>query len=394
MNGDWTDLDWNQDVLDDVEPVQYNDVVVYSRDWTVDTIHNQIGQSNIDLNPKFQRRNAWNDLRRSQLVESLILGVPIPEIVLAEDPKRKRSYMVIDGKQRLLTISGFMNPEIDYWREPILRGLKARPDLNGLTFKEIAEGPDGREFANASIRCTVISSFKDENVLYDIFYRLNTGSVSLSTQELRQVLNRGGFADFLVESTNVPLPVHEVLRLEEPDPRLRDVEIALKCLSLETFGDKYDGNLKRFLDTAMALFTIQWDRDQAPIRDMLAAFNEATAKAIDFLGADRVGRKFNPENERWEGRFNKSLFEAEQYYFARTPDALIAESDPNLFIKKFEALCSADARFMSSIESTTKTPENYQVRFDAIRGLFNEVFGLEIQDAPVTVEGTHGGSAN
>ena len=83
--------DWNKEIIEDIalKPKDISDLVVYSRDWTVETIVNQIKKSNIDLNPKFQRRNAWNDDRRSKLIESLIIGIPVPEIVLAEDVKKK-----------------------------------------------------------------------------------------------------------------------------------------------------------------------------------------------------------------------------------------------------------------------------------------------------------------
>lgn len=84
------DLFWNEEINEDVLPENESEIVVYSRDWTIDTIISQIEQKNIDLNPKFQRRNAWDDARRSMLIESLIAGLPVPEIVLAEDPKSGR----------------------------------------------------------------------------------------------------------------------------------------------------------------------------------------------------------------------------------------------------------------------------------------------------------------
>jgi len=118
MTMDLLDVAWNDDVLDDVQPINYDEVVVYSRDWTVETITNQIGQGNIDLNPRFQRRNAWNDQKRSRLIESLIVGIPIPEIVLAEDTEKRKAFLVIDGKQRLLTIAGYIDPQnTPYWSE-------------------------------------------------------------------------------------------------------------------------------------------------------------------------------------------------------------------------------------------------------------------------------------
>src|SRR6185369_15251283 len=89
--------EWNDEIEDDLKPEHLSSLVVYSRDWTIETINNQITQGNVDLNPKFQRRNAWNDARRSKLIESLIAGLPVPEIVLAENPEKPKSFLVIDG---------------------------------------------------------------------------------------------------------------------------------------------------------------------------------------------------------------------------------------------------------------------------------------------------------
>lgn len=114
----------NEEVYQELDDIgQTNEkanLIVFSRDWTVATILNQIEQGNIDLNPGFQRRNAWNDKKRSKLIESIMIGYPIPEIVLAEDKNKRNSFIVIDGKQRLLTIAGFKNPEAyQYWTKKI-----------------------------------------------------------------------------------------------------------------------------------------------------------------------------------------------------------------------------------------------------------------------------------
>ena len=104
-------------------------------------------------------------------------------------------------------VAGFLESQrFDFCKVPKLRNLKTRGDLNNKSFlelgapaeegKEVVESEDQRGLRNADIRCTIISNYKDVGVLYDIFYRLNAGSVPLSSQELRQVLNRGPFADF------------------------------------------------------------------------------------------------------------------------------------------------------------------------------------------------------
>jgi hypothetical protein len=174
------DLDWNDEIIEDVSAEGESDLVVYSRDWTIATIISQIEQKNIDLNPKFQRRNVWDDARRSKLIESLVAGLPVPEIVLAEDPKKRKAFIVIDGKQRLLSIAGFVDPTMNYWKKAELKKLKLLTDLNDKTYEQLktdsALADELREFMNADVRCTIISNFRSDDALYDIFYRLNTGS--------------------------------------------------------------------------------------------------------------------------------------------------------------------------------------------------------------------------
>ena len=84
-----------------------SDAVLFNTDWTVETIYRQIEKGNINLDPKFQRREAWSNERKSKLIESILCNYPIPNVVLAEDKQRKGKYIVIDGKQRLTAISGF-----------------------------------------------------------------------------------------------------------------------------------------------------------------------------------------------------------------------------------------------------------------------------------------------
>jgi len=387
MTIDLVDETWNDDIFEDIEQPNYDSVIVFSRDWTVETIFNQISQGNIELNPKFQRRNAWNDEKRSRLIESLILGIPVPEIVLAEDPEKKKSFIVIDGKQRLLTVAGFINPIIDYWLRPKLSSLKGRKDLNGLTYDNLKSDMDFqnefRALMNADIRCTIISNYESNDILYDIFYRLNTGSVPLSTQELRQVLNKGDFADALIERTNHPIPLHDVLNLEEPDPRLRDIEVMLRSIALELYGSKYRGNLKKFLDDSMKALSSWWEKDKGFIEDLFQKFDQATRRAINVLDAKRVGRKY--VDGKWESRFNKSVFEVELYYFWRTQDERINNKTIDTFVKGFELLCDKNVEFRSSVEATTKTNENYQKRFSLIKDIFNSAFNLTIEEIPVKV---------
>lgn len=377
------DDDWNDELAEEVSVDHLDTLVVYSRDWTVDTILRQIEQDNIELNPAFQRRNAWNDQKRSKLIESLVIGVPVPEIVLAEDLTKKKSFIVIDGKQRLLALAGFAKADhFDIWTQAKLKGLTTRKDLNGKTFADVEANPDDlRQLMNADIRCTVITGFQSTSVLYDIFYRLNTGSVPLSSQELRQVLNRGPFAEYLIEVTNTQLPLHAVLNLTGPDNRLRDAEILLRYISFSLFGNTYGGNLTPFLDECMRKINTNWDKAAPQINQLFEEFNHGADVLIDIFGQKHVGRKFNENG--WETRFNRALFEVQVFYFSKVPADLLALKNSEDVASDFETFCKQGAEFRDSIEASTKNMKRYRTRFEEFQRFINQVYGAGLDVIPV-----------
>nr|WP_312660626.1 DUF262 domain-containing protein [Stenotrophomonas geniculata] len=383
MASDIVDEDWNDDLASEVTAKGVDSLVVYSRDWTVETILRQVEQGNIDLNPQFQRRNAWTDAKRSKLIESLIIGVPVPEIVLAEDVTRKKSFIVIDGKQRLLALAGFADHWLyGSWERPYLKGLQARSDLNDLNVEQLRKSDDDyRQLMNADIRCTVISNYQSSDVLYDIFYRLNTGSVPLSSQELRQVLKRGKFSDFLISSTNEWLPLHEVLRLKGPDKRLRDAEIVLRYMAVSMYGEQYRGSLTPFLDDAAEYINASWEYLEPEVRELFNAMNDATSALLDKFGKKRVGRKVTEAG--WESRFNRALFEVQVYYFARISRADLSGVSSQTVQEEFARFCSSSRKFRDAIEATTKNPRKYRARYELFQDFVNELFGTSIDSVPV-----------
>jgi len=378
------DDDWNEDLIDDLEQVDYKEIIVYSRDWTIETIFNQIRQGNIDLNPKFQRRNAWTDEKRSKLIESLILGLPVPEIVLAENPQKKKAFIVIDGKQRLLTIAGFMAPDkFKYWTKPKLSKLTQKNDLLGKTYKNLQEDIKyedlHREFLNADMRCTIVSNYKNSDILYDIFYRLNTGSVPLSSQELRQVLNKGPFADYLYEITKIKQPVHQVLDIPGPDPRLRDIEIILRYICISLFGHQYSGNLKKFLDVTMGTVNDNWIEWEEKVKQTYSSFNQAIKNLSEVFGDQNIGKKFI--NNTFQRPFNKVLFEVQVFYFKYLDDNLSGEINEKL-LQGFEKLC-VNREFTDTLAVSTKDVSRYKTRYKHFREYVNEATGMAINADPL-----------
>jgi hypothetical protein len=384
---------WNREDASDLDRPKhldaYNNVTVASRDWTVDTIVQQVKDGNIDLDPAFQRRNAWRDHRRARLIESFILGFPVPQIVLAENPHRRKSFIVIDGRQRLMTVAGFFLPEYrDYWLEPKFAGLKVLERLNGKTIDAFLEDPlyvdERRRLANADIRTAVITGFKDEGVLYDIFYRINTGSVPLSSQELRQVLNRGEFAKYLLTTTSTPNPMWLILNIEEPDSRLRDVELLLRLVAWRRFSDEYAGNMKQFLDDTMKDLNRDWPHEQKRVYRIVEQVFAGVEAARKVYGVN-VGRKF--VDGRFERAFNRAVFEIQVYFFTEAKARAAAYKKKPSVVNAFRRLC-ADPRFLSAIESTTKSLENTEARFDMYRRMLQKVLGIRL--TPILI-GSDGG---
>mgnify|MGYP000722085390 CR=1 FL=1 len=356
------------------------DIVVYSRDWTVETVVNQIEKGNIDLNPEFQRRNAWNDVKKSSLVESYLMGYPVPEIVLAEHPRERKKYIVIDGKQRLLSLCGFLlHDKYKAWKTPKLKGLRDLTHLNTKSFHDLKQEPRLNQYvrilANSDVRCTVISNVKNDDVLYDIFYRLNAGATPLSMQELRQVLYSGPFAKFLIDYTSSIKNIHHTLRLDKPDNRLKDVETILRLLAMINNLSSYNGNLKKHLDE----FTLEnnelWDDNSERIKSQLQTIDESIELMAQTLGGfEYIGRKWNGEKTAMDTRFNTVLFEVQIYFAYFGKLAGIPPINQQKYLESFIKLCE-DPTFNASISSSTKNSKEYEARYVKYQRMYKNLTG-------------------
>ena len=119
----------------------FKHLLVAPADWTISTLYDQIGKQ-IDLDPEFQRRNVWNTRSKSLFIESLFLGIPIPQILLSSRPSQKSSFLVLDGKQRLLAIKEFIDGKFENGRNFRLKGLRILKDLENKTWDEIKVDPE------------------------------------------------------------------------------------------------------------------------------------------------------------------------------------------------------------------------------------------------------------
>jgi hypothetical protein len=198
------DAEESEDEVPQLDIGEQRRAFVTGSDWTTATVLDQLRRGNIQLNPSFQRREVWRPDRKSRFIESIVLNLPIPQIVLAEMRGERNRFIVLDGKQRLLTLRQFcVDPsshaeDVDY-RVLELSKLTAYPELNSYTYAKLAADPNRSEdrnaFDNHTIRTVVVRNWPDEDYLYRVFLRLNSNTVPLSPQELRQALKPGGFTE-------------------------------------------------------------------------------------------------------------------------------------------------------------------------------------------------------
>lgn len=345
--------DNQQEDEDDISSViSFKDAVVLNADWTIETINLQIKKGNIDLQPGFQRRVAWDDERKSRLLESIIVGLPVPNIVLAENKDARGKFIVIDGKQRLVAISEYIE---GCYR---LRGLDMRSDLNGKLFGELPV-EDREHLENATIRSSVIRNWKDENFLYATFYRLNSGSLPLSPQELRKALIGGNLISAIDEYLLSSEPFKQIFG-DSLDKRMRDSELVLRFIAYDRGLKQYRGDFKEFLDGATKYFEDGWDQKQAEIADIFDRLDLALHTSHEIFGSDTFKKWLG---DKYERVINRAIFDCIARFFSQPSVAHAALGNRNSVAEEFKELCLTQS-FKDAIEKTPKTVTATFLRVD------------------------------
>lgn len=371
----------SEDDLNNLDQQIFSSAVVSGNDWTTETIINQINKGNIKLNPSFQRRDAWDKKRKSRFIESLFLGLPIPQIVLAESKERRGAYLVLDGKQRLLSIRQFAAETDDpQYQQLKLSSLEIRKDLNRKTLSNLKNDltffDDLASFENQPIRTVVIKNWPSEDFLYHVFLRLNTGSVPLSPQELRQALHPGDFMDFLDEKSCESDALKDILNLKKPDFRMRDAELLLRYYAFKNNLNTYAGSLKAFLDGTCEELNTNWVEKQDEISQQLEAFELAHSRVKSIFGGNAY-RKWT--GVKYESRFNRSIFDVMVLSFSQEEVRESSLEKDGDIENAFKELCISDRDFLSSIETTTKSLTATHTRISKWNSALNAAIGTNIR---------------
>lgn len=363
-------IDEDRDVITDDVPEESVQRRVYTNvsDPTIGGLYASYKSGDLDLRPDFQRYFVWDSKKSSRLIESVFLDVPLPAIYLAEEVDGSES--VIDGQQRLTSFFTFLDGTL------ALNGLDELRHLNGKRFGDL-DKPLQAKIRKASIRAITIRKESHEDLKFEIFERLNSGSVALNDQELRNCIYRGNYNTLLRELANDP-DFMFILGIQRPEKRMRDIELVLRFAAFYHAGYlNYSPPIRRFLNEDMNRYKTISEKDASALR---TEFKKSVQLIRSLLGSNAFKRYYkgdasNP-NGGWEQkRFNASLFDILMYGFTRFTKNQVYPYLDSIY-ESYINLLTSDGEFVESIELSTSSRRMVTLRFDKWRHTLENTIGF------------------
>jgi uncharacterized protein with ParB-like and HNH nuclease domain len=382
------DANWFDDYADDAEETQIEeyDITAAPNDFNVLTIFNFLESGAVRI-PGFQRNYVWDLGRASKLIESLILGLPVPQVFLYEIDRNQ--FLVIDGQQRLMSIYYFLKqrfPKKDrraelraifdeqgkipehvvhddvYFENFRLKLPELLPDhpnrFRGLSYATL--GAYKTQFELRTIRNVIIkqnSPQGDDSSMYEVFNRLNTGGVNLKPQEIRTSMYHSPFYEMLYRS-NANAGWRHILANDESDLHMKDIEILLRGFAMLIDGEKYAPSMVKFLNGFSRRCRTHTAEQNRYLSDLLVSFFQSCEHLPDDAFLNKRNR-----------RFNVALYEAT---FAAICEPAFREKhllDRRVCAERLAQL-EVDAEFQQAmLEGTTQT-KNVRTRLNRARAIF------------------------
>lgn len=363
--------------------IDYNEnkkIFPQKSDPTVENLHKKVKRGKLNLQPDFQRQFIWDKTKASCLIESILLDVPIPIVYLAQE--NDDSELVIDGQQRLSSIFSYIDGMFPDGKKFKLSGLKILKNLNQKSFAEIGENYQDK-IESFPLSVILIKKESDPELKFEIFERLNMGSVKLNDQELRNCLYRGKYLEVLKELSQ-DTDYQYIMGFHGLDKRMKDVEYVLRFSAYyhQTYL-KVSHGMSNFLSSEMKMFQNISDSDKD---DLVHKFKKAVQINKSLFGnisfrKIKQGDNTNP-NSIWKNTtvVNSSLYDTLMIGFL--------ELDKNLVYRNLDAIREAiiyliteDQDFIDAIEKWTSNLEQIQKR----HSIFNKTINAIVEnDNPQT----------
>lgn len=390
----------NDDTDSYIEPFDPEKISIETKKVSMDTCLRRLQQGTLVLNPDFQRNEVWTIDKKSQLIESLMLNIPIPMFYVSSDSKG--NYTVVDGLQRLSTIRDFVLgkdflQENDKQKKEYLKGrgfqlkhLEFWRQYEGMQFVELPEHLSNR-ILETEFTFTIINPSTPEDVKRNIFKRINTGGLPLSSQEIRNALY-GGRSTILLNKLSkrkefLEATGHSInsLRMEDKEVILRFLAFTIRDYSNYRRSQNVDdyladtmiiincgGNLteRQLEKLAKKTGTGETGIQHFTVEELTDRFVLAMTRPHRLFGKHTF-RKSHGQNRR--SPINKSLFETWGVLLSKLPQSTFER----LYINKnqmmpeyIDLLESKD--FQTAISRNSMTHQSVHYRFDKIKQLIDK----------------------
>lgn len=310
------------------------------------------GHGNVDVElASFQRSFVWTKPQMDRFIESLLLGFPIPGIMLVQQADKR--YLVLDGQQRLRTLQAFYE---GVHRDRVFALENVAEEFRGLTYKTLTP-EQRRTLDNTFIQATIVKTDGSEgsqDSVYQIFERLNSGGTQLTPHEIRIALYPGPFVDFLGELNEIPAwrNIYGAV-----SPRVRDHELLLRVIALYVSSAEYFRPLKRFLNTFLGRHR---QMDKLPADDLREYFSAAIV-ALDAA----EGREYlRPPRQR----LNVATFDAVMVGAMRR--VATGKSIDEQVVRHALDVLKADSEFDRATSTQADTEDNVRTRLRIATAVF------------------------
>lgn len=315
------------DVENEIEPYEHikeRKVVIQPYDYAVRTLVDMIIEGDLILEPDYQRKYQWDDVKASRFIESIALNIPVPVVYLAEE--KDGTFSVIDGQQRLTSLFRFIKAtEIenlfpDSGLTPLkLSGLKIISEINGKEYLQL-DRVLRSNIAKRAIRCIVVLNESDEALKFEVFERLNTGSASLSDQEVRNCVYRGSYNELLKDLARYKKFEDLISLPEQYAKSMKAVELVLRFMAYRelTNTSDYSDNYSEYLNLHM-----EDNREISNSRaeHIKSIFYGTVDLIYNELGPGTAFRKpknqGDPRDGFFQNRINGSIYESQMVAFSR-----------------------------------------------------------------------------
>lgn len=337
--------------------------------YSIFELKRKYDKDRICIDPDFQRNLVWTNKQKSELIESVIMQIPLPLIYLAENEDGK--LVVVDGRQRLTTFFQFLDNEFR------LKDLKILPQINGMNFNELEESHLYSRYVtiieDTQLVVQIIKYPTKDRVRFDIFDRVNRGGTPLNKQEMRNALYKGNATKLLDELSKMKSFKDATGGAISPK-HMKDKYVILRalCFYLLWRGNILDKNKKRMeyrsdmeelLGAGMNLFN---KMDLNSIFLLKQLFDRTMTRAYQCLGKD--GFRI-PSNGKIRRPISMTLFETLFYYFTCFDKTSVS----NLEMKKGVVELLQDEEYLRSLQHSVDSSVNVKKRFGKVKEKYKEI---------------------